>query len=128
MVKRFCRREEEKVGAKYQFKMLSKLKRMSKEDFPSLSKGAFFKSNSVLNFRFKKNLNNSKFSFSVSKKIAKNAVDRNRMRRQGYRSLEILWPNLKENIIGNFAFKTKVDTQAKVFDNVSSILKESNLI
>ena len=50
------------------------------------------------------------------------------MRRQGYRSLEILWPNLKENIIGNFAFKTKVDTQAKVFDNVSSILKESNLI
>lgn len=108
--------------------MLSKPKRMSREDFPSLSKGAFFKSNPVFNFRFKKNLNNSKFSFSVSKKIAKNAVDRNRMRRQGYHSLEILWPNLKENVMGNFAFKMKVDTQGKVFDNVSSLLKESNLI
>ena len=108
--------------------MLSKPKRMLREDFPSLSKGAFFKSNSVLNFRFKKNLNSSKFSFSVSKKVAKNAVDRNRMRRQGYRSLQILWPKLKENIMGNFAFKTKVDTQSKVFDSVSSILKESNLI
>lgn len=108
--------------------MLPKALRMERKDFPSLSKEAFFKSNNTFILRFKKISTPSKFSFSVSKKVAKNAVDRNRMRRQGYRCLQILLPKFKENVLANFSFKRLIYTQSQVSDNLNSILKDAKLI
>ncbi len=53
----------------------------------------------------KNNKNKSKFSFSVSKKVCKSAVDRNRLRRQGYSIISKHIKEIKEENLFIFVFK-----------------------
>ena len=46
----------------------------------------------------------SRFAFVVSKKIAPNAVDRNKLRRRGYSTVRTFFP-LKKSITGAFFYK-----------------------
>ena len=98
--------------------------------FPLLDGAKTFKNNLFL-LRFatqnKPNVS-SRFCFSVSKKVAKQAVVRNRMRRTGYQLLEKYIPEIKPNILAVFSFKTIPQNNEKIAENLESVLKESNLL
>ena len=47
----------------------------------------------------------SQFSFSVSKKVAKSAVARNRLRRQGYAAIESILSTCKPGFYCMFSYK-----------------------
>ena len=96
--------------------------------FPLLSNGTkTFKSNLFL-LRFVSKDGPSRFCFSVSKKIAKSAVVRNKMRRAGYRSLEKHFPEISSNILALFSFRTIQKNDEEIIKNLKSILTESKLI
>lgn len=50
----------------------------------------------------------SKFSFTVSKKVAKSAVDRNRIRRRGYAALALVWARIPDSFVGIFSAKSGI--------------------
>lgn len=70
----------------------------------------------------------SRFCFSVSKKVAKSAVARNRLRRAGYHLLARYLPEIKSNILAVFYFKSMPQDNEEIAKNMKSILKESKLI
>ncbi len=51
----------------------------------------------------------SKFSFSVSKKVSSSAVLRNKLRRMGYSVIEKNIKNIKSGVILSFSFKKGVE-------------------
>ncbi len=69
----------------------------------------------------------SRFCFSVSKKVAKNAVVRNRMRRAGYQLLERYLPEIKPNVIASFSFRKIPKDNEEIIKNLESILNDSLL-
>ena len=71
---------------------------------------------------------NSKFGFSISKKTAKSAVVRNRLRRTGYRMLKKYLPTIKTKILANFIFINTPKNSEEIEKNLESILKQSNLV
>jgi len=85
--------------------MLSKNRRISREEFPYILKNAKrYNSPSLLLYVAPTDSNNSKeskFSFSVSKKVCPKAVDRNRFRRWGYSAVR---GSLKQVCLGYFCF------------------------
>jgi len=66
--------------------MLSKKKRVTKELFQTIMKVGGTLSGSFFVFRYIKQ-NNPQYAFVAPKKVAKRAVDRNKLRRQGYNAL-----------------------------------------
>jgi ribonuclease P protein component len=76
--------------------MLKKRDRLTVEDIEALSKGTSVFS-TLISLRYIK-ASKSKFAVSVSKKIAKTAVDRNRIRRRVYSMLDQITPLLKESV------------------------------
>ena len=90
-------------------------------------KGAKFK-NDLFLLKFAPTKSQSRFCFSVSKKIAKNAVVRNRLRRAGYRLLQKHLPKIKPNTLTLFSFKTVPKNDEEIIKSLESILKESKLI
>lgn len=100
--------------------MLPKSKRLSRKEFSLLVKNAPCFQNNLFLLRFlNKDLKDSKISFSVSKKVSKNAVVRNRLRRLGYRAAKNFIDKIKNNLIA-LSFKEV----AKDFDQVSAELKD----
>ena len=102
--------------------MLPSKKRIHKSHFEEVfKKGTFYPGRSV-------NLillnspditgKTSKFAFSVSKKIAKNAVSRNLIRRRGFSVVKNIINNIKPGFLGVFVIKK---TQTKL---TFEILKE----
>ena len=81
--------------------MLSKKKRVTKELFQTVLKSGNTLSGSFFIFRYIKQ-NTPQYTFVASKKIAKRAVDRNKLRRQGYNALNSF--PLK-NYLGVFFYK-----------------------
>jgi len=81
--------------------MLLKKKRVTKELFQTVLKSGNTLSGSFFIFRYIKQ-STPQYAFVASKKIAKRAVDRNKLRRQGYNSLNSL--PLK-NYLGVFFYK-----------------------
>jgi|ERR1700733_1812601 len=55
----------------------------------------------------------SRFSFSVSKKVCKNAVDRNKFRRRGYAVVRGLLKKTKSGFLCVFSFKKASMTNSK---------------
>jgi ribonuclease P protein component len=51
------------------------------------------------------NLSPSRFSFSVSKKVCRNATDRNKFRRRGYAVTQKYVKNIKPGFLCVFSFK-----------------------
>jgi ribonuclease P protein component len=108
--------------------MFPKNRRIPRRMFPLLSNGSQTFKNKLflLKFVFGADSNN-RFCFSVSKKIAKNAVLRNKLRRAGYRLLEKHLINIKPNVIALFSFRTIPKNDEEIIENLDLIIKESKL-
>ncbi len=95
--------------------------------FSLLSNGAKVLQNKVFLLKFVPHSGSSRFCFSVSKKVAKNAVVRNRLRREGYRALNNYIPDIKSNILAVFSFKIVPKNYEEFIKNLESILNDSFL-
>lgn len=107
--------------------MLPKHKRVSREDMGFIKKANVFGSNDLFSLRaIEKGLPNSKISFSVSKKVAKSAVVRNRLRRFGYRSVESIIDSIKNYLIV-FYFKKIPKGFEEVEEGVKDLLNKTKI-
>jgi ribonuclease P protein component len=70
---------------------------------------------------------NSRFGVSVSKKVAKSAVVRNRLRRAGYRCLKDYLPKIKENFLVSISFRKIPKDNLDLRKNLESLLKTSQI-
>lgn len=108
--------------------MLPKSKRASRKDLSLLKKADITVSNSLFSLRaIKKDLQSSKISFSVSKKVSKSAVVRNRLRRFGYRSLRDIIDSIKNHIVILYFKKIPKDYE-EVEKELKDILIKSKII
>ena len=110
--------------------MLPKNKRIPRKMFPLLNGAKVFKNKLFLLRLVSNNEPNNKescFCFSVSKKVAKSAVARNRLRRAGYQLLEKYIPKIKPNTLAVFSFRTMPQNNDDIIKNLSSILNDSLL-
>jgi len=98
--------------------------------FPLLSNGAKIFKNKLFLLRFvlESNQKISRFCFSVSKKVARNAVTRNKMRRAGYRLLKKYLSEIKPEVIALFSYRVIPKDEEEIIKNLTSILKDSKLI
>ncbi|MSU45153.1 MAG: ribonuclease P protein component [Candidatus Zambryskibacteria bacterium] len=90
--------------------MLPKKNRISRREIEVILKnGSRYNSPNLLMYLYKngkeKKLQNSQFSFSISKKISKNAVDRNKQRRRGYSVINKHIDKIKDGYYCMFVFK-----------------------
>ena len=87
--------------------MLPKNRRIKKKEFTNiLNNGKRYNSQNLLLYLLKTNKSEpSKFSFSISKKICKNAVDRNKYRRRGYSIVTLNMKNIQPGYLCFFSFK-----------------------
>ena len=109
--------------------MLPKNRRVPRKMFPLLSNGAKTLSNNVFLVRFVSvDKHSSRFCFSVSKKISKSAVVRNRLRRIGYKLITKYILEIKPNIVAIFSFRILPKNEEEISKNLDLILKESKLI
>ena len=105
--------------------MFPKNRRIPRKMFPLLTKGAKVFRNKLFLLRLVPlDEKNGRFGFSVSKKVAKSAVVRNRMRRAGYRELEKYLPQMKFNVLALFVYQT-VPKNNDIIKNLESILNDS---
>lgn len=109
--------------------MLPKNQRIPKNMFPLLTSanGAkTFKNNLfLLRFVSVKDQKNSRFCFSVSKKVAKSAVVRNKLRRTGYRLLKNYINQIKPNILAVFSFRVVPKDEKEIIKSLENILNDS---
>jgi ribonuclease P protein component len=109
--------------------MFPKNKRIPRKMFPLLSNGEKTFKNNLFFLKFVlKNDSESRFCFSISKKVAKSAVVRNRMRRAGYRLLLGYISEIKSKILAVFSFRIVPKNDEEIIKGLESILKESKLI
>ena len=109
--------------------MFPKQRRIPRKIFPLLSNGAKTFRNKLFLLRFVVvEGSKSRFSFSVSKKISKSAVVRNRLRRTGYKYLKEHLSAIKPNTLVQFSFVTNPKDNMEVGENIESILKLSKLL
>jgi|SRR3989344_6814148 len=90
--------------------MLSKKRRISKKHFPYiLTKGKRYNTPHLLMYINRVDSGNqnqaSQFSFSISKKVAPKAVDRNKYRRRGYSVIRRHINRIKSGYLLLFSFK-----------------------
>jgi len=87
--------------------MLPKTRRIARAEFPKILKnGKRYNSENLLLYVLKINPTSpTRFSFSVSKKVKKLAVDRNRCRRQGYSAVRSYLPDMQSGHLCFFSFK-----------------------
>ena len=111
--------------------MLPKSLRIPRKLFSQLKNGGKTFKNRLFLLKFAPNQEKDeqkRFTFSVSKKISKSAVVRNKLRRLGYRLLKPLISEIKPNILASFSF-LRVPIDIKDADeNLKSILLESRLL
>jgi len=111
--------------------MFPKNKRIPRKLFPLFLKGAKVFKNKLFLFRMvvnKGEAKNSRFCFSISKKIAKKAVVRNRLRRSGYRILKDYLLKIELGVIVNFSFKYVPKDNEEILHYLTDILIESKLL
>jgi len=110
--------------------MLPKNRRIPREMFLLLSNGAKTFKNKLffLKFVLKSDHEISRFCFSISKKVAKNAVVRNRMRRAGYRLIQNYLEEIKPGVVALFFYRIVPKNDEEIIKNLESILKDSKLI
>ena len=108
--------------------MLPQNRRIPRKMFPLLLNGnKVFKNNLfLLRWVYGKDPQ-SRFCFSVSKKVAKSAVVRNKMRRSGYRALEKYLPQIKPNVLAVFSYRMVPKSNDDIINNLKSILNDSLL-
>lgn len=97
--------------------------------FPLFQKRAKILGNSLflLKLVFKEG-ESGRFCFSVSKKVAKKAVLRNKLRRAGYKILRKYLENIKSKTLAIFYFKKVPKNNEEMEKELFNILKSSKLI
>jgi len=87
--------------------MLPKKRRIQRSSFSNIfSRGKRHNSTNLLLYVATSDKNEpSRFSFSVSKKVNKKAVDRNKLRRRGYSVVSRYLDKIKPNFLCLFSFK-----------------------
>ena len=87
--------------------MLPKKRRIPRELFPRiLSESKHYNSQNLFLYSIRINQSlPSRFSFSISKKICKNAVDRNKYRRRGYSIINHHIKQIEQGYLCFFSFK-----------------------
>lgn len=115
--------------------MFPKKNRITKKMFDELMKNGRVFHSPGFSFRFmKKEGTIPRFSFVVSKKAAKNAVDRNIAKRKGYHALrELVFPSkiLEMNgSVGAFFFKKEGKNMRfeKIKGEIEELLKKSGVL
>ncbi len=68
-----------------------------------------------------------RFSFSVSKKISKSAVVRNKLRRWGYNFMQKNLSDVKMGVLAVFYFKKLPNNRKEVEDNINYLISKSGL-
>lgn len=90
--------------------MIPNTNRINREDFEKIMKKGGFLNSPFFTLRFLKNpLNTTHFSVVVSKKVAKTAVSRNKIRRRTYSLLKKLTKNSKNPYFAIFFSKSGVE-------------------
>ena len=112
--------------------MLPKKRRIPRKEFPKiLAEGKRYNSPDLLLYSANINKNiPSKFSFSVSKKVFKNATDRNKYRRRGYAVINRHISKIKTGYLCFFSFKKG---QSKITfkileEQITDLLKQANVL
>src|SRR3989344_5648297 len=77
--------------------MLPNQKRLTTTLFKDTIDGGMTYHSSLFILKLLKTIGPSRFSVSVPKKVAKSAVERNKIRRRVYSAIRILYPNIKES-------------------------------
>ncbi len=112
--------------------MLPKSRRISKEEFSSILKsGKRYTSAHFVMYvaQNKANLTKpSQFSFSISKKVASSAVERNKLRRRGYSALRKLLGGVKSGYLLMFSFKNKSVSVTSLEKELSELLSASAVL
>jgi len=113
--------------------MLSKKYKISREEFPKNDKNGLFYNSKNLTLTVKKAQKpskNTKFSFIVSKKVAKSAVLRNKMKRRGYYAAKKLINSTKPSILAIFMLKRGVDSipYQEFEDQIVFLLKKAKIL
>jgi ribonuclease P protein component len=109
--------------------MLNKKQRIPIEMFPLLKKGANVFRSDLFLLRFVPSKEaNSRFCFSVSKKITKKAVIRNKNRRWGYSEIAKFIPEINKSVVAVFSYNKTPTKKEEVFSNLEYLLKKAKLI
>lgn len=105
--------------------MLPKTQRIPRRLFETLKKPNILGSNEVFSLRGVSQLSgNARFCVSVSKKVAKQAVVRNKLRRKGYKALRDLYPNIKKPALIQISFKKIELDDMVIMKNIESLLQK----
>ena len=111
--------------------MLSQDRRIQRNFFSKILKeGKRYNSKHFLLYLLKYNKKSSRFSFSVSKKVTKLAVDRNKYRRRGYSLVSKYLPNIKPGSLFFFLFKKgdKKLTFNEMEKEIIYLLRETSML
>ena len=105
--------------------MLKKERRIGRELLKKLVKPAVFSNSSLISARiYALKAQKSRFSFSVSKKVEKSAVLRNKMRRAGYEAIRESLPSIKDGFAFRFTFNKKPQNYKQdIIEAINQILK-----
>ncbi len=108
--------------------MLPKSNRILRSEFENIIKNGkrLHSPIFILYINKPKNPNSKKFAFSVSKKVCKGAVGRNKLRRQGYSVVQKQIKNIKEGYLFVFVYKKTIKTPnyQEIEENINSLLRE----
>lgn len=105
--------------------MLPRSQKIQRKDFPLVkSKGKYF-GNELFSAYVYNGTGGKKFAFSVSKKVSKKAVDRNRIRRFGYRAIKDVLAETLPGTTAIFFFKKIPKSEQDVKTQIKSILVQS---
>lgn len=109
--------------------MLPKNQRIPRELFGNLKKANILSSNDLLLIRgVSQPSGPSRFCVSVSKKVAKKAVLRNKLRRKGYKSIKSLYLSIQKPVLAQISFK-KAELNDKVInESIKSLFQKTKII
>lgn len=109
--------------------MLPKNRRIPRKMFPIIAGSPkTFRNNLFLLKITESKEPQSRFCFSVSKKVSKKAVTRNKLRRSGYRFVEKHLSGVQSGVLAIFYFKAVPKNNDELERGLESILKSSKLI
>lgn len=91
--------------------------------FPLLKSGGKTFKTKLFLVKFAQNEGTSRFGFSVSKKVSKSAVVRNRLRRMGYRLLRDYIPEIRQNLLVTFSYLGVPRDEKDVSENLQLFTK-----
>ncbi len=106
--------------------MLLKRNRPDTKDIDHIWKDGRFLNSTIFTFKYLKTENTvSKVAFIAPKSVCKGAINRNALRRKGYRALRVILP-LPEGILGAFIFKKNEADFNKIQHEIKDLLNKVN--